>query len=655
VTLPLVESETISTSGTLDLLRRGLRYVRPFGGRFAVKIGLTTLSLLPMLLLPWPVKILIDHVIEGIPLAVEGYPFFLRPLLRPLADVSTTELLLWIVVFQGVLVILVGALGTTGRERDETDAFLEGGQDTATRTENAANYGHSFAGGLFGLFDFRWTIRLTQALNHHYRSRLFERIQTLPMPAFDDERIGDAVYRLMYDTPSITNTCYRILLTPIVTPVGILLATAMLAFVVGDHPGLVWTALAFLPGALIVTYPFAYLIRRRGERSRQAGAVTTSTVEEGITNVLAVQSLGGHGRQRAQFHRDSWTSFTRYRALVLVGMAAFLAGLVPAIVLVRWAFLYIANLVIVGEITKGDFTLLFTYFFLIFGYAVELGTLWINLQESAPGLNRVFFLMGLPNEVDPEDARILPPVREGVRIEGARFHYGDGTEALRGVDFEARVGEVTALVGPAGAGKTTMAYLVPRFVVPQGGRVTIDGVDVSGVTLASLRSQIAFVFQETVLFDGTVEENIRLGNLSASRADVMRAAETAGAEEFIRTLPQGYETPLGRSGSKLSVGQRQRLAIARALLLDAPILILDEPTSALDSETEQQLVRSLREAARTRLVLVIAHRLSTIRKADQIVFLSEGAILERGRHDTLMSRPGGAYRRFVELQTHGLE
>jgi ABC-type multidrug transport system fused ATPase/permease subunit len=263
--------------------------------------------------------------------------------------------------------------------------------------------------------------------------------------------------------------------------------------------------------------------------------------------------------------------------------------------------------------------------------------------------------MGLPNEVDPEGARILAPVREGVRIEGVRFHYGDGTEALRGVDFEARVGEVAALVGPAGAGKTTMAYLVPRFVVPQAGRVTIDGVDVSTVTRASLRSQIAFVFQETVLFDGTVEENIRLGNLSASRADVMRAAEIAGAEEFIRSLPQGYETPLGRSGAKLSVGQRQRLAIARALVLDAPILILDEPTSALDSETEQRLVRSLREAARTRLVLVIAHRLSTIREADQIVFLREGRILERGRHDTLMARPDGAYRRFVELQTHGLE
>jgi ABC-type multidrug transport system fused ATPase/permease subunit len=339
VTLPLVESESISTRQTLELLRRGLRYIRPFGGRFAVKIGLTTFSLLPMLLLPWPVKILIDHVIEGAPLLVERYPFFLRPLLHPVADVSTTELLLWIVAFQGILVVLVGALGTSGRERDETDAFLEGGQDTATRQENAANYGHSFAGGLFGLFDFRWTIRLTQALNHHYRSRLFERIQTLPMPAFDDERIGDAVYRLMYDTPSITNTCYRILLTPIVAPIGILLATAMLAFVVGDHPGLVWTALAFLPGALIVTYPFANLIRRRGEGSRQAGAVTTSTVEEGITNVLAVQSLGGHARQRAQFHRDSWTSFTRYRALVLVSMAAFLAGLVPALFLVRWAFL----------------------------------------------------------------------------------------------------------------------------------------------------------------------------------------------------------------------------------------------------------------------------------------------------------------------------
>jgi ABC-type multidrug transport system fused ATPase/permease subunit len=215
------------------------------------------------------------------------------------------------------------------------------------------------------------------------------------------------------------------------------------------------------------------------------------------------------------------------------------------------------------------------------------------------------------------------------------------------------VGSVTAIVGPAGAGKTTLAYLIPRFVEPTSGRVRVDGVDAASVTRASLRAQIAFVFQETALFDDTVLENIRLGRPGASEAEVRRAARMAGADEFIARLPEGYRTRLGRAGGKLSVGQKQRLAIARALVRDAPILILDEPTSALDPETEQRLVAALREASRERLVLVIAHRLSTVRAADQILFLEAGEILERGTHAELASRPGGAYRRFVELQTRG--
>jgi ABC-type multidrug transport system fused ATPase/permease subunit len=212
---------------------------------------------------------------------------------------------------------------------------------------------------------------------------------------------------------------------------------------------------------------------------------------------------------------------------------------------------------------------------------------------------------------------------------------------------------VTAIVGPAGAGKTTLAWLLPRFLRPTRGRVLFDGEDVAGASLASLRRQVAFVFQETQLFDASVEENLRIGRPDATEAELERAAAIAGADGFIRALPDGWRTRLGRAGGTLSVGQKQRLAIARALVRDAPILILDEPTSALDPETERQLVASLREAARSRLVLVIAHRLSTVRAAQQILFLDEGRVVERGTHAELMARPGGAYRRFVELQTRG--
>ncbi|MEE3326327.1 MAG: ATP-binding cassette domain-containing protein [Myxococcota bacterium] len=225
---------------------------------------------------------------------------------------------------------------------------------------------------------------------------------------------------------------------------------------------------------------------------------------------------------------------------------------------------------------------------------------------------------------------------------------------MRGINQELEMGKLTAIVGPAGAGKTTLAYLIPRFLKASRGEVLFDGHDISEYNLNSLRDQIAFVFQETMLFDASVAENLRLGRPEASLDDLHDATRTAGAIDFIQALPDGFETPLGRAGGKLSVGQKQRLSIARALVCQTPILILDEPTSALDPDTERNLVAALRQASQDRLVLVIAHRLSTIREADQILFLDEGQIQERGSHRELMTLENGRYREYVEMQTRGM-
>jgi ATP-binding cassette, subfamily B, bacterial len=648
-----VESSRLTVGEAARVFARALRFVAPFRRRFAVKLLLTIGATVPILLLPWPTKIIIDHVVDGLPIAAgaANHPFFVRPLLSALETASPGRILAAMVAVQAGLIVLVGAFGATARERDEVDGSLANGQDTATQSENEANAGFTLAGGLYGLFDFSYTIRLTQAFNHHYRTRLFERIQSLPMSAFDDERIGDAMYRVLYDTAAITNACYRILLTPVASVVFILATAWVLALTFGSHPALVWSALAFAPVVLVMTYPFASLVRWRSGESREAGATTTATVDEGISNIVAVQSLGGEERERDRFDRDSAASFRRFRRFRLAGMGAFLAAAAPLTIAVGWAWLYIADLAIAGEITLGDFALLLTYYFGLVLPAIGLGALWIDIQSSAAGLQRVFFLMDQPGEVDVDGAVPLSRVSERVRLEDVSHRYADGTRALDGVTLELRRGTVTAVVGPAGAGKTTLAYLLPRFLTPQGGRVTFDGTDVATARLDDVRRQVAFVFQESTLFDDTVGGNIRVGRPDASDEEVRAAARAAGADEFICELPDGYDTPLGRMGGRLSVGQKQRLAIARALVRDAPIVILDEPTSALDAETAQRLIAALREAGRDRFVLVIAHRLAVARVADQIAFVDGGRIVERGTHDELMRSEIGVYRRFVELQT----
>ncbi len=256
---------------------------------------------------------------------------------------------------------------------------------------------------------------------------------------------------------------------------------------------------------------------------------------------------------------------------------------------------------------------------------------------------------------DPGDAAVhghgtLADVEQGVSINNVTFDYPDGSRALSEVTLEGRIGEMIALTGATGAGKSTLAYLVPAFVTPTTGQVLIDGVDVCSLSVASLRQQVAFVFQEAVVFDDTAANNIRLGNPEASDDEVRRAAAAAGALGFIEKLPQGFDTRLGRGGGTLSVGQKQRIAIARGLVSRAPILVLDEPTAALDPETENALVSALNAERHKRLLIVIAHRLSTIASADRIYFLNDGKVLESGSHEELMTREGGAYREYVELQ-----
>ena len=634
---------------TLRIVLRAVSYTGYFKARFAAKFLIMWLSLLTPLVLPWPLKIVIDNVVLGMPVAPEAFPSYFRGFVGFLDGMGPVEMMAYVVGLGAFMVIVFGAFGTTAGAADYTEGQLEEGHDTATQTENEANAAFSKFAGILGFVEFRLQLRLTQALNHLLRSQLFERIQALPMSVLNDQRIGDSLYRVMYDTPALTNVFYQFIMSPVLAIFTAFVILLVMSFNYGEAPEVIYLALFILPLQWLAIAPWPRLMRRRSQASRAAGAVTTGNVEEGMSNVLAVQSLGGNKQERRRFDGHSGESFKRYRAQFLVtlmvrvsmGLARGLLGLV--------AFYLISARVIEGVLTPGDYGVLIYYYAWFSGALTAIPYVWIRIQHNIPGVRRVFFLMDLPGEAYTGGVE-LGRVRQGVEMRGVGFVYPDGRRALENIDLKASVGEITALVGPTGAGKTSLAHLVPAYHAPSEGTLLIDGVEVGDIAVKSLRRQVAYVFQETQLFSDSILDNIRYAKADASRADVERVARIAGAHDFIAALPDGYDTRLGTVTSKLSVGQKQRIAIARGLLQDASILILDEPTSALDPETESYLVDALEEAAKDKLVLVIAHRLSTVARADRVVFLEEGRIVEQGPPAELLARPDGRYRAFVALQ-----
>jgi len=634
---------------TLRLVGRGISYIKYFKVRFAVRVTIFWLSLMSPLILPWPIKIVVDNVILGLPVG-EGtvFPPYFTPFMEFLEGKTPIEIMAWVAVLQGSWVILFGAFGT-GSAQSYAEGTLAQGHDTATHTENEANEAFSKLSGILGLIEFRLVLRLTQAVNHLLRVQLFRQINSLSMKELNDQRIGDSIYRIMYDTPSITNVFYQAVMSPVSAIWAFFVVLAVMSYSYGDAPELVWLALIMLPLQTVAMIPFSRPMRRRSQASRASGSVTTGNIEEGMSNILAVQSLGGNKRERGRFDKDSGESFKRFRGVVLVGILRGASTKVASGLLGLLAFYLISRRVIEGMLSPGDYAVLFYYYLWLAGSITALPYVWFRIQQSIPGIRRVFFIMDLPNEV-LRGGDELAAIEKGIEFQGVGYTYTDGRRALHDIDLSAGIGQIVAFVGPTGAGKTTLGYLVPGYYEPTEGRVLVDGRDLGEISLASLRQQVSYVFQETQLFSDSILDNIRYGKQDATREEVERVARIAGAHGFIMELQDGYETGLGTVTSKLSVGQKQRIAIARGLLKDSSILILDEPTSALDPETEAYLVRALHEAAKKKLVIIIAHRLSTIAHADKIVFLQEGQILEQGSHEELMADPRGAYRQYVMLQ-----
>ena len=640
-------SPDITTREALTVMGRSLRLVAQARELFAGKFVLQLALMLPALLLPWLAKIVVDNALQGLPFGTTevAYPPFMTPILSLLEGKDPLGIMATITILYVVMLVTIGARAGT------TQANLLQGQDAATQAEDQLSAGNSAGSGLLGLAEFMVTVRLTQTLANNLRTRLFERLARLPMTALGDQRAGDSMFRVLYDVPMAPDLVYQLTLVPFFMLLNGAVNLYLLQYSYGQvAPELVLIAWLTVPAAFLVTFPFSGALRRTSQNKRAAGAATTNAMEESMSSVAAVQSLGATKQERERFAARSAESFLRERySIAVIFTCALIAGAALGVAAI-YVTILITDRVIDGTMSAGDFATLIGVYYGIVIPAGYFGAYWIKLQEAIAAVRRVFFFLDYESEEDRAGGQVLTDIVEGLRFKGVHFAYPDSSPALIDIDLELAVGEFVAIVGPTGAGKTTLAHLVPALIAPTSGRVLIDGIDAATIDLHSLRGQVSYVFQEHFLLSESIRENLLLANPDASAEQIEDALSTAGCMEFINDLPAGIDTVLGRAGDTLSVGQQQRLSIARGLVRNTRILILDEPTAALDPLTENALVTALRTAAERRLVIVIAHRLSTIRNADRIVFLEGGRIREVGGHDDLMAGAEGAYRAFVELQ-----
>jgi ATP-binding cassette subfamily B protein len=496
------------------------------------------------------------------------------------------------------------------------------------------------------------TSSVGQWVMHDLRRVLYSHIQRLSLSFHDQKRTGDLISRVTSDIDAVQNLISQVLLGLLVNVLTLLGMTLVMFYLNWEFTLI---ALMVAPGLFLVVYHFTHRIKKASRAVRRKEGEVVNVLEEVLSSIRVVKAFAREDFEQKRFEQHSLKSVEA--ALEARSIKAKLPPIVEIIVacgtcLVLW---YGARLVLTGALTPGELLVFLLYLGKMYKPMRELSKMTDTISKASVGWERIREV--LENEMQVRDlpgAKRAPRFKGRIEFDHVDFSYNGGQAVLRDISLTIKPGQLAALVGPTGAGKTTIVSLLPRFYDLTAGAIRIDGTDVRQFKSQSLRQQISFVLQETLLFRATVAQNIAYGKPEATHEEIIRAAKLANADEFIEKMADGYDTMIGERGVTLSGGQRQRITIARAIIRDAPILILDEPSAGLDAASEKLVFDALENLMKGRTSIVIAHRLATVRRADLIFVIDGGQVVEQGTHEELLDS-GGLYAKLYELQFRGEE
>ncbi|MBN3508042.1 ABC transporter ATP-binding protein [Mycolicibacterium nivoides] len=585
-------------------MRLILELIRPYRLLVAGIFAVLLVQIATGLAAPWPLKVVLDSVVGHHPL-----PGWLHGLLQPLLGGEGKMHIAGLAAIMVVVIAVVAAIASY-----------------------VANY---------------LTETVGQRIGNDLRTRAYHHLQQLSLNYFDTHRVGPILSTLTDDVDTIQGFASASTLgiaTDLLTIVGML---AMMLWLQWDFTLI---ALAVAPLLLLFVSRIRKAVKAATHEVRKRESDIVAVAEEGLQSIRVVKAFDREELQERQLAMagqqavDAALNARRVKSVVSPIVTVVVAAC-TAVVLWRGSALILA-----GAMTAGTLTVFISYLASFFKPVQDLAKLTNTIAMASVGVDRVNALLTAETSVEEKPEAIEPEkIKGAISFERVAFSYDSETPVLRDVTFEVKPGQLVGVVGHTGSGKSSLVSLIPRFYDPSMGTVRIDGVDLRDYKLHELRRQIAYVLQDTVLFRGTIRDNIAFGRPEADHDEIVEMAKLANAHEFISEMPQGYDSPVGERGLTLSGGQRQRIGIARALIRDSPILILDEPTAALDAESEHQVMSALQRLMDGRTVITIAHRLSTIRDADKIVVLEEGRVVEEGSHTELLAA-GGRYAELHRIQ-----